>query len=60
VAARSDKTATFHLTAGTYVAFCNLLDKMKRPASTVLDEADTSDHPHFAEGMHAAFTVSDG
>jgi hypothetical protein len=45
VAAGSEKSASFDLTPGKYVAFCNVVD------------ADMGD-VHFSEGMHVAFTVS--
>jgi len=44
VAAGSEKSASFDLTPGKYVAFCNIVDHM----------GDV----HFSEGMHVGFTVT--
>jgi uncharacterized cupredoxin-like copper-binding protein len=45
---KGNESKTFDLEAGDYVLFCNIVD-------------DSVDPPvsHFAEGMHAQFTVSD-
>lgn len=60
VGARSRKSATFDLTAGTYVAFCNLIDTMGSGSSMMhgSDMEPGSGHVHFSEGMHVTFTVS--
>lgn len=71
VAGRSQKTQTFDLTSGTYVAFCNLVDTMS--SDTTMMGSDTTmmngtsspmggmdsgtGHVHFAKGMHVTFTV---
>lgn len=39
---------TLNLTAGTYVIFCNITE----------EESDGTTESHFAEGMHAVFTVN--
>ena len=52
VAAGSHAAKTFRLTAGTYVAICNLVDSMKGHSDMAMG------HVHFAQGMHATFTVS--
>ena len=52
---------TFELSAGTYVAFCNIVDKMMGSSSSTMDGsgmATGTGHVHFAEGMHVTFTVS--
>jgi hypothetical protein len=60
VPAHSRQSARFDLKAGTYVAFCNLIDSM--PSSTSRSGSGvirTSTGPvHFARGMHVTFTVS--
>jgi hypothetical protein len=60
VGARSHKSATFDLTVGTYVAFCNLVDTMGSGSSMVhgSDMEPGGGHVHFAKGMHVTFTVS--
>jgi hypothetical protein len=47
IEAQSSKSVTFDLEAGDYVLFCN-----------ITEEEDTGEiESHFAEGMHASFTV---
>lgn len=68
VAAQSSKTTTLDLTAGTYIALCNIVDDMTSSSSSTTDENSGMDHGsdmepgaghvHFAEGMQVAFTVS--
>ncbi|MDP9334055.1 MAG: hypothetical protein M3Q30_12220 [Actinomycetota bacterium] len=61
VAARSRKSATFELRAGTYVAFCNLIDSMMGSSSSMMHGSEmepATGHVHLAEGMHVTFTVS--
>lgn len=66
VAARSEKSATFDLTAGRYVAFCNLVDTMMGSDTTMMGGTSTTmggmgsgeGHIHFAKGMHVTFIVS--
>lgn len=60
VPARSRKSATFDLTAGTYVAFCNLVDNMMGTSSSMMHDSGMepgSGHVHFARGMHVTFAV---
>jgi len=45
--AGSSESATFDLTAGTYILFCNIVE----------EETDGSFESHFQEGMSVAFTV---
>ncbi len=54
VAARSHKSKTFTLTAGSYVAFCNLVDDM----GSGMMNGGMGHHVHYAAGMHVAFTVT--
>jgi hypothetical protein len=59
VAARSHKSKTFDLAAGTYVAFCNIIDNMT--GSSMMNGSGMGSgtgHVHFSEGMHVTFTVS--
>ena len=61
VAARSRKNATFDLTAGTYVALCNVIDTMTDSGSSMMHGSEmepATGHVHFAQGMHVTFTVS--
>jgi hypothetical protein len=61
VAARSRKSARFDLTAGRYVAFCNLIDSMMGSSSSMMHGSEmepATGHVHFAQGMHLTFTVS--
>ena len=61
VAARSQKSATFDLAAGTYVAFCNLIDNMMGSSSSTMHDSGMesgSEHVHFARGMHVTFRVN--
>jgi hypothetical protein len=62
VAARAQKSKTFNLAAGTYVAFCNLVDNMMGSSGSSMMNGSSgmmngSGHVHFAEGMHVTFTV---
>jgi hypothetical protein len=61
VAAHSEKSARFDLTAGRYVAFCNIVDSMMGSSTTMMSGMNGMDsgmgHVHYAEGMHVAFTV---
>lgn len=41
IAARSSQTKTFQLTAGTYVAFCNIVDTMMGSDTTMMGSATT-------------------
>ena len=45
--AGTTESASFDLTAGTYVIFCNIAE----------DQSDGSVESHFEEGMHAVITV---
>jgi hypothetical protein len=47
IESRSSKSATFDLEAGDYVLFCNVTE----------EEESGEIESHFAEGMHAPFTV---
>jgi hypothetical protein len=67
VAAGTNKSKAFELSAGTYVALCNLIDEMAGSGTTMggmsMDDGSATTvpgagHVHFAEGMHATFTVS--
>jgi hypothetical protein len=68
VAPQSQKTETFDLAAGEYVAFCNIVDDMMGSGSTemgghsgMMDDSGMGSgtgHNHFAEGMHVEFTVT--
>ena len=63
VAAESQKSKTFDLAAGTYVAFCNIVDAMMGSSSSMADmngsgTGSGTGHVHFAEGMNVTFTVS--
>ena len=64
VASKTQKTKTFELAAGNYVALCNLVDTMTGSSSSMMHgDAEMNDgagmgHVHFAEGMHLPFTVS--
>ena len=61
VAARSHKSGTFELAAGTYVAFCNLVDTMMGSSSSMMNGSGMGSgmgHVHFAQGMHVTFSVS--
>jgi len=66
IAAGSQKRASFVLTAGDYVAYCNLVDSMTRSSSSIpgdepMDHGSGHDaemsHVHFAEGMSVPFSV---
>jgi hypothetical protein len=64
VASKTQITKTFDLTAGKYVALCNLVDSMTGSSSSMMhgdsemSEGSGMGHVHFAEGMHLPFTVS--
>jgi hypothetical protein len=61
VAAGSRKSATFDLPAGKYVAVCNLVDEMAASSTSMAHGSDmgpAAGHVHFAQGMHATFTVT--
>ena len=61
VTAGSRKSKAFDLTAGTYVAFCNIVDDMMGSSSSMMNGSGMGSgagHVHFAEGMHVTFTVS--
>ena len=66
VAPGEQKNKTFELSAGTYVALCNLIEDMAGSSSTMDGHSMNTDpetgsgslHVHFAEGMYATFTVS--
>lgn len=61
VRAGSHKSKAFDLTAGTYVAFCNIVDDMMGSSSSMMSGSGMgggSGHVHFAEGMRVTFTVS--
>jgi len=49
VAAGSSKHATFDLSPGTYVVFCNIVESMAMGGAM--------QHTHFELGMHTTFTV---
>jgi hypothetical protein len=55
VAAQSQKSNSFDLAPGKYVAFCNVVDKA---TGTAHDGESESGHVHFASGMHVEFSVS--
>lgn len=57
IAAGAHKSETFDLTAGTYVAFCNIVDAKTGGHSDTSHGSETG-HVHYAEGMHVTFTVS--
>ena len=59
VAAHSQASKLFNLEAGTYVAFCNIIDSMMGSNSMMhgADMGSGSGHVHFSEGMHVVFTV---
>jgi len=48
IEAQSSKVVTFDLEAGDYVLFCNITEE---------DQDSGEIESHFAEGMHASFTV---
>jgi hypothetical protein len=61
------KSAVFTLAAGSYVAFCNLVDKMgagsmmgsgSMMGGTNASPMPTGGHVHFARGMYLLFTVT--
>lgn len=61
VAGRSRKSGTFDLTAGTYVAFCNVVDNMMGSSTSMMNGGEmgsSTGHVHFAQGMHVTFTVT--
>lgn len=60
VAKRSRKSAKFTLTAGTYVAFCNLVDQMGSGGMSgeTMMGGGASGHVHFARGMRQLVTVT--
>ncbi len=61
VAAHWHTSARFDLTAGTYVAFCNLVDSATGSNTFMTAGSGTPSsqgHVHFARGMHVTFTVS--
>jgi hypothetical protein len=53
VAAQTEKSKTFDLPAGDYVAFCNVVDKM----TDMTTDGEDSGHVHYSSGMHVAFPV---
>lgn len=58
VAPGSQKSKTFDLAAGTYVAFCNVTDSM---GATMMDGSEMGSgmgHVHFDQGMHVVVTVT--
>ncbi len=58
VAASSRKSERFEMTAGTYVAFCNLIDnKTGTPLTNGFGIEPDTGNVHFALGMHVTFTV---
>jgi hypothetical protein len=61
VAGGSRKSKALELSAGTYVAFCNIVDEMMGSSSSTMHDSGMgsgSGHVHFSEGMHVTFTVS--
>ncbi len=64
VAKHSHKSTDFTLTAGTYVAFCNIVDQMgsggmmNGGSSTTMMGDMGSGHVHFARGMAQLVTVT--
>ena len=61
VAAGSRRSATVDLPAGKYVAVCNLVDEMSSSSTSMAHGSDMGravGHVHFAQGMHATFTVT--
>jgi hypothetical protein len=68
VAAGSQKTKTFTLKPGSYVALCNLVDSMHGMTGMSHDTmsmgtsptsaADNAGHVHYARGMRAMFEVA--
>jgi hypothetical protein len=59
IAPGSQKSKTFDLAPGAYVAFCNVTDSMAGP--TMMGDSHSGmgmGHVHFAQGMHATLTVS--
>jgi len=57
IAAHSHKSKTFDLSAGTYVAFCNIIDTMMGSSNSMGGMGSGAGHIHFARGMHVTFTV---
>jgi hypothetical protein len=63
VASRSRQAQTVDLKSGTYVAYCNLIEKMAPAGSSEhgsghgSGETAAETHIHFARGMAAAFNV---
>ncbi len=64
VAGRSHQSKAFDLSAGTYVAFCNIVDTMMGSSGSSMMNGSSGmmsgsgvGHIHFAEGMHVTFTV---
>ena len=61
VAANSSKSKTFDLSAGTYVAFCNIVDTMMGSTTSMMNGSGMGSgtgHVHFSAGMHVTFTVT--
>ena len=59
VAPGSQKSKTFDLAPGTYVAFCNVTDSMA--GTTMMGDSHSGmgmGHVHFAQGMHITLEVS--
>jgi hypothetical protein len=57
IVAGAHRSKTFGLTAGTYVAFCNVIDDMMGTDTMMGSHMGSGGHVHFAEGMHVTFTV---
>jgi hypothetical protein len=68
IAPQSEKSQSFSLAAGHYVAFCNIIDSMMGSGTTMMPSGSPMDHGsghgtemghvHFAEGMSVSFAVS--
>ncbi len=72
VQSKHTMSASFELTAGTYVAFCNLVDTMGNTGSAAMGSGRMGSgnmgsgnmasrwmsHVHFSEGMHQVITVT--
>ncbi len=58
VRAGTSRHRTMQLTPGKYVAFCNMVDGMGMGTGPMGQMGDSTDHAHFALGMHTSFTIA--
>jgi len=58
--AGEEQTASFELEAGAYVLICNIVETaVVHEGDATPSEPDGEPFSHYAEGMHAAFTVTE-